>query len=347
MRDTKLTAVFLGILVFLAVGFILRLLEGILLPFVIAVFLAQIFLPALEALRRRKIPMAVGILLILVALSAMLFVFSWMIYSSVQSFRASLPHYEARLGGLIDGMEGRLVATFPFLREPVETFQWQKMVEVSSLTGLLAAGVGSFLVFFNEVFLVLLYLVFLLAGRGTFAAKLERAFASSADQVAAVIANIQAEVRKYLVAKTVVNLANGLLVTLLFACFGVEFAPLWGFLTFIAHYIPTVGAVISVGLPTVFLFLQFESAGWALLIAVLNLVLQFTIGNVVEPRIFGHSLDLSPILVLLSLIFWGWLWGAWGMVLAVPITSMVKIVCANIPPLRPLSILMSGSAEKS
>jgi predicted PurR-regulated permease PerM len=108
-----------------------------------------------------------------------------------------------------------------------------------------------------------------------------------------------------------------------------------------------VGAIISVGLPTVFLLLQFESTGWALLIAALNMALQFAIGNVIEPRFMGHSLDLSPVLVLLSLIFWGWLWGAWGMILAVPITSTLKIVFENVEALHPLSVLMSGSAEKA
>lgn len=160
------------------------------------------------------------------------------------------------------------------------------------------------------------------------------------------MSNIETQVRKYLLTKTLVNLINGALVTLLLAMCGVDFAPLWGFITFIAHYIPHVGAILSVGLPALFVFLQFESPGRALLVALLNFALQFLIGNVIEPRIMGTSLDLSPVLVLLSLIFWGWLWGAWGMILAVPITSMIKIVCANIEALEPLSILMSGSAEK-
>lgn len=347
MRDTKLILVFLGVLVFLALGFVLHTLKAILLPFVIAVFLAQIFIPAMTALRRARVPSALAIVLILIGVSALLVAFSWVIYSSALSFKESLPRYETRLGGLVDGAVARLVSTFPFLREPVERFRWQEMVEVSSLTGLLAAGVGSFLVFFNELFLVLLYLVFLLAGSESFPHKLERALRDRAERVTTVIANIEAQVRKYLLTKTLVNLGHGVLVGLLLAAFGVDFAPLWGFLTFVAHYIPTVGAVISVGLPTVFMLLQFESTGWALLIAALNLGLQFAIGNVIEPRIMGHSLDLSPVLVLLSLIFWGWLWGAWGMILAVPITSMIKIVCENVEALHPLSVLMSGSAEKA
>jgi AI-2 transport protein TqsA len=347
MRDTKLTVVFLGILVFLAVGFVLHLLKAILLPFVVAVFLSQIFTPAVEALRRYRVPMPVAILLMLVAVSVVLFGFSWVIYSSAVSFRESLPRYEARLGGLLQGGVNRLVTTLPLLREPVEHFRWQEAFDVSSMTGLVATGVGSFLVFFNELFLVVLYMVFLLSGSQSFPAKLERALADRADRVADVMGNIETQVRKYLLTKTFVNLINGLLVTVLLAMFGVDFAPLWGFLTFIAHYIPQVGAVLSVGLPTLFIFLQFESTGRALLVALLNFALQFFIGNVIEPRIMGTSLDLSPVLVLLSLIFWGWLWGAWGMILAVPITSTIKIVCENIKALHPLSILMSGSAEKA
>lgn len=343
MRDMRLIVVFLGILVFLALGFVLHLLKGILLPFAVAVFLAQIFIPMVAALRRRRVPAAVAILLILVMVSALLFAFSWVIYSSALSFKESLPRYEARLGGLVNGAVEWLVETFPLLREPVERFKWQEMVEVSAVTGVAAAGLGSFLVFFEEMFLVLLYLVFLIAGSESFPAKLERAFAHQAGRVAGVLANIEAQVRKYLLTKTLVNLANGILVTLLLAAFGVDFAPLWGFISFLAHYIPQVGALIAAGLPTIFLLLQFDSVGWALFIATLNIVLQFVIGHVIEPRIMGTSLDLSPVVVLLSLIFWGWLWGAWGMILAVPITSTLKIVCENVETLHPLSVLMSGS----
>ena len=150
--------------------------------------------------------------------------------------------------------------------------------------------------------------------------------------------------RRYLLTKTLFNLTTGALVTALLAAFGVDFPLLWGLLTFLAHYIPSVGAVISVGLPTIFLFLQF-SPGMALLIALLNAALQFLMGNAVEPRIMGSSLDLSPLLVLISLLFWGWLWGPWGMVLSVPITSTIKIICENVEPLRPIAVLMSGSLE--
>jgi AI-2 transport protein TqsA len=341
MGDTKLTLILLGVLVFIALGFVLHLLEPILLPFVVAVFLAQVFGPLNAALRRRRVPAAVSILLVLVLVSVGIVLFSWVLYSSVQSFTAAVPKYQARLQGMLDGVTGWLAASFPRLASQIHRFRWEQAMEVSSVTGFAAAMVGSFLVFFNDAFLILLFLVFLLSGSQAFPGKLRRAFAGElAERLGAVTHNVQAQVRKYLLTKTLINLTTGTLVAILLAAFRVDFPLFWGLLTFFAHYIPSIGAVISVGLPTAFLFLQF-SPGQALLIAAINAALQFTMGNAVEPRIMGTSLNLSPLIVLLALIFWGWLWGPWGMVLAVPITSLLKIVCENVEPLRPLAVLMS------
>ena len=220
------------------------------------------------------------------------------------------------------------------------------MLKASTLTGFLAATVGSFLLFFNDAFLVLLFLVFLLAGSEEFPEKLRRAMPENAGRLGDMMHNIESGVRRYIVTKTLFNLTTGALVTTLLAAFGVDFPLLWGLLTFLAHYIPSVGAVISVGLPTIFVFLQFPP-GTALLIAILNGVLQFFMGNAVEPRIMGSSLDLSPLLVLIALLFWGFLWGPWGMILSVPITSTIKIICENVGPLRPVAVLMSGSLEEA
>jgi predicted PurR-regulated permease PerM len=178
-----------------------------------------------------------------------------------------------------------------------------------------------------------------------FPEKLGRAFAPAhAERLGTVMRDVEEETRRYLMMKTIFNLILGMVVTILFAAFGVDFPLFWGLVTFLAHYIPTLGAVLSVGLPAAFLFLQF-SPGMALLISLLNAGVQFAAGNIVEPRVMGESLNLSTLVVLLSLIFWGWLWGPWGMVLAVPLTSTLKIICEHVEPLRPLAVLMSGSLE--
>lgn len=339
MRDTKLILVLLGILVFIAVGFVLNILKPILLPFVVAFFLSQLFAPINKALRRRGVPGTLAILVVLFLVSLVLLTFAWVVYSSVESFTEALPRYQAKIQGMVDALSAR----FPPLEAQIREWRWEKAMEISALPGILAATLGSFLVFFNDAFLILLFLVFLLSGSETFPHKLQRALAGHAGRVGEAMRDVEEEVRKYLLTKTLINLANGVLVTILLAAFGVDFALLWGFLTFLAHYIPNVGAIVSAGLTAAFLFLQF-SPGKALLVTLLNAALQFAIGHAIEPRVMGTSLDLSPLLVLLALIFWGWLWGPWGMVLAVPMTSMMKIACEHVAPLRPLAVLMSGSA---
>jgi AI-2 transport protein TqsA len=343
MRDTKLIVIFLGLLAFIAVGFVLHILEPVLVPFVLAVFLSRIFSPLVAALRRRRVPAALAILLVLILVSIVIVIFSAVLYSSAQSFTEAMPRYQERLKGLLAEGSGWLAASFPWLQSQIQHYQWDKALEISSVTGVVAGMVGSFLVLFNDGFLVLLFLVFMLSGSEAFPHKLRRAFAPEhAERLGTVMRDIEEETRRYLLMKTVINLVTGMAVAILLAAFGVDFPLFWGLVTFLAHYIPSLGAVLSVGLPAIFLFLQF-SPGMALLIALLNAALQFTVGNVIEPRVMGESMNLSTLLVLLSLIFWGWLWGPWGMILSVPITSMIKIVCEHVEPLRPLAVLMSGS----
>ena len=347
MRDTKLILILLSVLVFLTVGFVLNLLQSILIPFVVSIFLFQIFAPLMAALHRRRVPPSVSILVVLVVVSAVLLLASLILYSSAEAFTEKMPAYQAKLTGIVDQLFARLSAAFPVMQPQVERWRMGETLEISAVTGFLAAGVGSFLVFFTDLVLILLFLVFLLLGSESFPSKLGRALAPRrAERMAVMMRNIEQQVRQYLLMKTLINLANGALVTILLAVFGVDLPIFWGFVTFLAHYIPQIGAILSVGLPAIFFLLQLDSVGRALLVAGLNMALQFVIGNIVEPRVMGTRLNLSPLLVLLSLIFWGWLWGPWGMVLAVPITATIKIVCENIQVLRPIAILMSDSVDK-
>jgi predicted PurR-regulated permease PerM len=346
MRDTKIILILLAILTFLTLGFVLNLLQAILIPLVVAIFLFQIFTPLMGALRARRVPASLAILIVLIVVSAVLLLSSWILYSTLSSFSDSLPRYQHRLTEGLDHASTRLVSAIPRLRGPIARFRWEEALEISSITSMVAAGLGSFLVFFSDLVLILLFLVFLLLGSESFPLKLGRALnPRHAERVAEVLHNIEEQVRRYLLLKTLINLGNGTVVAILFASFGVDFPLLWGFVTFLAHYIPQIGGVLSVGLPTVFLLLQFDSVGWALFVAGLNMAVQFIIGNVIEPEVMGERLDLSPMLVLLSLIFWGWLWGPWGMVLAVPIAATIRIVCENVRPLQPIAVLMSDSAE--
>ncbi len=117
-------------------------------------------------------------------------------------------------------------------------------------------------------------------------------------------------------------------------------------MTFFLNYIPNFGALIATVMPILVTILQTGSFGLTAVVAGLLIVGHNLIGNLVEPKLLGRSLRLSPLLVLISLIFWGWMWGMMGAVLAVPITSIIKIICQNVEPLRPLAVLMSDTVEK-
>jgi len=153
---------------------------------------------------------------------------------------------------------------------------------------------------------------------------------------------IEREVEHYLGIKTVVSLFMALVGALILYLGGVDFVIFSALLIFLLNYIPTFGSLVSTVFPVVLGFVKF-GFGWRMVLVTLALMtLQFVTGNVMEPKITGRRLNLSPMTILISLIFWGWLWGALGMILAVPITSSLKITFEHIENLKVLAAVMSA-----
>jgi predicted PurR-regulated permease PerM len=158
-----------------------------------------------------------------------------------------------------------------------------------------------------------------------------------------VIETINRAVHDYIALKTFVSALQGFLSFAVLAAFGVDFAVMWGVLIFLFNFIPYIGSFVAVSLPIILSVLQYAEQPWKpLLIALLLLLVQRVVDNFIEPRLTGQKLGVSPLIVLLSLAFWGWLWGIVGMILAVPLTVIVKIILANIPDTKSLAILMSN-----
>jgi predicted PurR-regulated permease PerM len=192
MRDTQLMVIFLAVLTFLAVGFLLHQLASILLPLAVAFFLSMIFSPLVSALRRRRVPAAVSILVVLLLVSAVLFGFSSIVYSSAKSFKENMPRYKTRLVTVQSNVTHRVSASFPWLARQIQGVNWDQAVDVSSVSGYLASGLGSFLATVDELVLVILYLVFLLIGHESFPRKLNKAFAEEqAGRLNEVMHNIE------------------------------------------------------------------------------------------------------------------------------------------------------------
>lgn len=191
--------------------------------------------------------------------------------------------------------------------------------------------------------LVILYVGFLFAERPWFEAKVARLFPAPgrAEEVGDILAAIARSVHHYMLVKTAVSLATGLAVYAIFRLYGLDFAETLAILAFILNFIPNIGSIVATALPAVVALVQFD--GWSSILSLILLVgaVQFGIGNILDPLLMGRTLHLSSLAVVISLTFWGAIWGVVGMFLAVPIMVMVMIVCAHIPALRPIAILLS------
>lgn len=343
MRDLKVIAVLLGVLTLFAIGVVLRELQSVLLPFVIAVFLSLIFKPVVLVLTRRRVPMAVALVVVVALIAALLFGVSMIITASVESFIATLPRYQSRLDGLITSLAGSAEALITQLGYSPDDLRITDALSASSITSVVSASLGTILGLVSDAFMVLLFMIFILAGSGQLSRKIEGAFQDDhARSMASIIAKIDEKVRQYLVTKTLVSAGTGALSALILWIIGVDFPLLWGFITFLFNYIPNFGSLLSTVFPVVLALVQFDTPTPALVALVLLVVMQNLMGNILEPRLMAFSLNLSPVLVLVSLIFWGWLWGVVGMILAVPIMSMIKIVFEHIDALKPVAALMSS-----
>ena len=251
----------------------------------------------------------------------------------------AMPRYQARfeqIAGQImqlagDDVTDRVVAELAKL-------------DLSGVFQVLAGNAGSML---SGLSLVLLYVPFMMVERAPMRAKIRLAAGTpeQADDISRVVNSISLGVQRYIGIKTLVSLLTGTLSYLVMKFAGLDFAETWGVLAFALNFIPTIGSIIGVVVPSIVALVQFETLGPFLMIALGCGVIQFVIGNILEPSLTGRSLNLSPLMVILALTFWSILWGVAGAFLSVPITVTVMIILANFPGTRPLAILMSGDGN--
>ncbi len=337
MRENKIVTFSLLIIVVFIIGVILKMARAVLFPFFLAVFLSLIMYPLLDFFTRRKVPKILSMIFLALIAFFSLYLLSALFYSTGKTFAAELPKYGDKVLATIDSLQLRIFPSSSF--HPIE---WREQIDLARIGGLLLSSFGPFVSFITKFFLIFFFLIFILSGRGMTKKKIQNALAPGrSEQVMNIIDNIDSQVQKYLAIKTVVSMITGSLCALVLMLFGVDFAITFGFFTFLLNYIPTVGSVIATIFPVTIALLQFDSVWPAVWIFILLSLIQQIMGNLIEPRFMGSGLGLSPLVVLFFLFFWGWLWGLAGMILAVPVAAIIKIICSNIPELEMVAVLMS------
>ncbi|MDL5048733.1 AI-2E family transporter [Oscillatoria amoena NRMC-F 0135] len=199
----------------------------------------------------------------------------------------------------------------------------------------------------GNIFIIIIYIAFLLVEERYFDKKLKLWVKDPLRQekITGVINQIADATRKYVSVKTQMSLLTGLLSYFILLGFGIDFPVWWAFLIFLLNFIPYIGSFFATLLPAAFAMFQFQSFLIFLWLFVAIQAVQFGVGNVLEPKIMGRTLNLSPLGVLLALTFWGIIWGILGMILSVPITSVMVIVCAQFEQTKFLSIWLSETGE--
>ena len=319
--------------------------RDIILPFTIAIFLAFVLDPVVTLLQKIKIPRGLGVFLTMIISFVFLYLLGLLVYSNVQAFVSQWPSYEEKMVGLLEG----LVDSFENLVGQEITvdlwknIDWLDTFKNFSIASNVVSGVGNFFTFFGKMLLVIVFMAFMMMGKVNLKAKITKAFrVDQANRIDDIINEATEKIQKYIGTKLVVSFITGITSLIIFLSFGLDFAFFWAIAIFMFNFIPNIGSIIASVLPVLFSILQFGSFGTAIWLLIALGTLQFVMGNILEPRLMGYSLDLSPMIVILSLIFWGYIWGVAGMLLSVPMLATITIVFERFDSLRFISVFLRG-----
>lgn len=335
---------FISVLGLIAIFIVLKELQHIFIPLVLAYFLFFVFQPLNNFLIKKKFPKSLTTYLDILLVVLFVWGLSRIIIASFERFSESIPLYEAKLNGIIKN-----AAISIGINDPVITnFNLMSYLNDTLDMGGIAGGFfSSTLSFFSTVFFILFFFIFISGGhdkiveaiRNRYNHQVEDKKNESEDEknkrdkkskyIDKTFEKIVAEIQNYLVAKFFISLATALAVGIVLWIFDIDFLVVWIVLTFLLNFIPNIGSFLAVIMPTLVCLVQYESFGYAALFAAIITGVQNFFGNVLEPKIMGDKLGLNPLVILFSLLVWGYIWGLVGMFLSIPLTAIIKILVSE------------------
>jgi len=323
-----------GVAAFCVVMAGIKLAASLIVPLLLAMVIAVVCMPSLKWLQAHGLPTFAAIVLVLLAVASVGVLLPLFVGASLRSFLDDVDEYQGKFVALERQAVGWLKESGVEGAEQVLD-EW---FDPAAAWSLLEDTGKSLLLIFANALLVLILVAFMLAEASYFPAKVQASFPESRS-VRSSIAEVIENIWRYLAIKTVISLATGGLVALLLAAIGVKYALLWGFIAFCFNYIPNVGSFIA-AIPAVGLALLDIGIGAALGVGVGYLAINNIMGGVIEPRLQGRGLGLSPLVVLISLMFWYFELGIVGALLSAPLTMAVKIACEANPDTEWIAVML-------
>lgn len=335
-RAVSAATIPIWILAVVAIGFVLKVAQPVVIPLVIAWLLAYVLTPPVNFLTRRcRIPSALSVALVIGIVVFLAATAGVAAQQRLVDFTKRLPEWQPKIAALI----ARYVDEFNIPASAVAGLDipaaiTNAIVQITRIV--LSAASTSTLAF--------VFLFFMLLSKPFSGYKLRAAFPTRAEAVSGLLSTISRQIATYLGSLFFISVITGFAVWGALLLLGVEFAFTWGLLAFVLNFIPTVGSIVASIPPVLTAMVQHPGTlGPAAATAAVLFVIQFGIGNFIAPKIYGDRLNLSPVTILLFLLFWGWLWGIPGALLAVPLAATIQITLAHIPDLVPLATLMGSS----
>jgi AI-2 transport protein TqsA len=373
------TRFFITIIGLVVIGIVLKELSGIFVPLVIAIFLYFVFTPLNSWLINKKMPMIIITLLDIAITFGLLYGVGRIVVDSFFQFSESLPIYGDKLSNMVRATAASWGLTDPFFTQ----FSFDQLLaslNVKSIAGGLFSSTISLL---GNVLFVLFFFVFVLSGNKTIyeAIKHRYVFKKVSPELKKIKKNLQRsdkmvdeeklldkfqherhlreqqlettfkkiteQIQRYIIAKVGINLLAGIVTTIVLSIIGVDFPIVWGLFVFLFNFIPTIGSALALVFPVLFTLVQFDTFGTVIVVLVLMASIQTLAFNVAEPMVLGKRLNLNPLLILLSVLVWGYIWGIVGMLLSVPLTAIIKIIISNStsPNIEFFEQLMSKEKE--
>ena len=357
----KFFIVIIGIAV---ISIILKELSHIFIPFVIAYILFFMFSPLNDFLRKKHSPLFAVIFLDVLIMAILLWGTSSFIIGSFMKFGEQAPDYFTKLNKIITTAAASLHIKAPFFRY----FSVQRLISKIDYQGLAGGIFSSTFSIIGNILFILFFYIFIVTGHSTTYNAIKNRYVykrvkpqlkemKKKFQTASAVPNpdfnqwmgdqlnidkhekeeklantfkaITEQIQRYIILKIALNLSAGIVVWIFMSILGVDFPIIWGLFTFIFNFIPSIGSAIALILPVTMALLQFESLTYAVLIALILIAIQTLFFNLLEPNLIGKRLNLNPLLILLSVLVWGYIWGIIGMLLAVPLTAIIKIIISN------------------
>jgi predicted PurR-regulated permease PerM len=314
--------------------------SDILLPILFSAFLAILGVPIVRLLHERlRVPTLLAIPIVVLFFTLALLGITAVVAETVRGFTADIGQYERQLNDLM----ATSVRVASDLGVVLDVQLAQNILSPGLVVDVLSQTLNALVAVLSRLFIVLITMTFILLEATELEMKFKAAFGTEA-RPAGPFTDATKQVQRYLLIKSAASALTGVLITAGCTVIGLDFPVMWGLIAFLFNYVPSIGSIFA-AIPAILLALVQLSPAWAIVVMVLYLAVNIAIGNFAEPRFMGRSLGLSPLVVFLSLLFWGWVWGPVGMLFCVPMTVIAKLFLESQPDTRWIAVFLGSPRE--